>query len=106
LFPRSKGFNADSLIAGEAFAHTGIQSTIHYPFIRSLGYKADLCDMNSMAANREGYPPTCSCTMRTARSWISEKKVVDFLMAPSSQMQEPPQNRGGSIFDLCFKVKR
>ena len=50
--------------------------------------------INSMAAHRDGYSPRCSCTMRTARSRTSGEHLVDFLMAPSSQWLEPPQNRG------------
>ena len=51
--------------------------------------------MDSMAAQRDGYSPRCSCTMRTARSRISGEKRFDFLfMAPSSQSLEPPQNPG------------
>ena len=50
--------------------------------------------IDSMAAHREGYSPRCSCTMRTARSRTSGENLVDFLMAPSSQRLEPPQNPG------------
>ena len=89
-----KGLDAFTLIAGNAFAGTGINLAFFDPFVQGLGYAADLADMDSMAAYREGYSPRCSCTIRTARSRTSGENFVDFLMAPSSQVLEPPQNPG------------
>ena len=47
-----------------------------------------------MAAHNEGYPPRCSCTMRTARSRSSGESLFDFFLAPYSQRNEPIQNQG------------
>ena len=62
--------------------------------------------INSMAAHRDGYSPRCSCTMRTARSRTSGEHLVDFLMAPSSQRLEPPQNRGRFNFAGLTHIER
>src|SRR5690606_22214185 len=45
-------------------------------------------------AQREGYSPRCSCTIRTARSRTSGENLDDFFMAPFSHELEPPQNPG------------
>jgi len=51
--------------------------------------------IDSIAAQRDGYSPRCSCTMRTARARISGEKLFDFMfMDPSSQSLEPPQDPG------------
>ena len=80
-----------------AAGHTLGLSRVHFglldPFQEGRRRTADLAGMDSMAAQRDGYSPRCSCTMRTARSRISGEKRFDFLfMAPSSQSLEPPQN--------------
>jgi hypothetical protein len=50
--------------------------------------------INSMAAHRDGYSPRCSCTMRTARSRTSGEHLFAFVIAQSSQRNEPLQNPG------------
>ncbi len=51
--------------------------------------------IDSMAAHCDPCPPRDSNTKRTARSRISGGNFVDFfIMAPSSQRREPPQNPG------------
>jgi len=50
--------------------------------------------MDSTAAHRDGYSPRCSCTRRTARTRTSGENLLDLVMAPFSQMLEPPQNPG------------
>jgi len=44
--------------------------------------------------------------MRTARSRTSGEHLVDFLMAPSSQRLEPPQNRGRFNFGGLTHIER
>ena len=70
----------------------------------SLTHSSSVCGtqpilgaIDSTAAQRDGYSPLCSCTIRTARSRTSGENLFDFFMAQSSQRMEPPQNPGRFI---------
>jgi hypothetical protein len=79
---------------------TPSRSPVSISFLRThsfrvCGTQPILGAIDSMAAQRDGYSPRCSCTMRTARSRTSGEKRFDFLlMTPSSQSVEPPQIPG------------
>jgi len=47
-----------------------------------------------IAAHWESYSPSCSRTMRTARSLTSRGYLFDVLMTPSSQEMESPAKAG------------
>lgn len=63
------------------------------------GLQPTLPATDSMVAQCEPYSLRCSCTSRTARSRNSGEilvvvVIVVFIVAPISQMKEPPQNPG------------
>src|SRR5690606_2441282 len=60
--------------------------------------------IDSTAAQSDGYSPRCSCTSRTARSRTSGENLFDLVMAPFSQIVEPPRNPGR--FKLSFSGDR
>src|SRR3990167_10356104 len=74
---------------------------------RVCGTQPILGAMDSMAAQRDGYCPRCSCTILTARSRTSGENLFVFFMAQSSQSVEPPQkpgrfNLGHAAGDQCL----
>ena len=59
-----------------------------------------------LAAHCEAWSPPCSSTIRTARCRISGEYLFDvfFVMAPSSQELEPPENPGRFIATLGERI--
>src|SRR5690625_1692320 len=94
LFSRSSSFRRCAsavVVPGRSPASTSARLT-HSSSV--CGTQPIFGAIDSTAAQSDGYSPRCSCTSRTARSRTSGENLFDLVMAPFSQIVEPPRNPG------------
>ena len=90
---RSKALSCSRLLVIMPSSWPESTSDFLTPSCKVGGTQSTLGTIDSMAINKNGYTPRCSCTIPTARLRISGEKRFDFLfMAQFSQCLDSPQN--------------